>query len=227
MAKIALVEDEETVADSVAFALGRAGHEVQIFSNGLQAADTLSRQAPDLVILDWMLPGLDGMEVCRRLRSRHPRLPVLMLTARGEEIDRVLGLEAGADDYVVKPFSLRELEARVKALLRRAAPPPPEPDSNIVVGRFAIDRAAGIFTIDGQPVALAPREMELLTMLMERAGVALSRDELLRSVWGADFVGEGKTLDVHIRWLRSKLEPDPGQPQHIVTIRGRGYRFDA
>ncbi|MHB2019385.1 MAG: response regulator transcription factor [Candidatus Xenobia bacterium] len=230
MAHIAVVEDEETVAESIAFTLRRAGHEVTLYDNGRTACDELTREAPDLVILDLMLPGLDGLEICRRLRTSSPQVPIIMLTARGEEIDRVVGLEAGADDYVVKPFSLRELEARVKALLRRAAPPPPatrtEEDS-LTVGPFTLDRRAATFSSQGHTIPLAPREMDLAAMLMERHGTVVSREELLARVWGEDFVGEAKTLDVHIRWLREKLEEDPSAPRHIVTVRGRGYRFDA
>jgi DNA-binding response OmpR family regulator len=174
-----------------------------------------------------MLPGLDGLEVCRRLRGRYPRLPILMLTARSEEIDRVVGLESGADDYVVKPFSLRELEARVKALLRRASHDSPREDNAVLeVGQFVLDRRAATFTYSGKPVALAPREMDLLAILMERRGTVIAREDLLSEVWGEDYVGEAKTLDVHIRWLREKVEEDASTPRHIVTVRGRGYRFD-
>lgn len=228
MARIAVVEDEETVAESIAYSLRRVGHEVQLFDNGATAVQVLHERAVDLVLLDLMLPGLDGLEVCRQLRGRYPRLPILMLTARSEEIDRVVGLESGADDYVVKPFSLRELEARVKALLRRAAHDQPRVDEQqvIEVGPFVLDRRAATFTHEGKPIALAPREMDLLAILLARRGTVIGREELLSQVWGEDYVGEAKTLDVHIRWLREKLEEDASNPRHIVTVRGRGYRFD-
>lgn len=224
MAHIAVVEDQSTIADSIAYCLRRSGHEVAAFADGQQALDALLSTPPDVTIVDWMLPGLDGLELARRLRSRHPQTMILMLTARGDEIDRVVGLESGADDYMVKPFSLRELEARVKNLLRRAAPV--GRPAAMTVGCFRLDPAAGTFTVDGHPVLLAPREMELLAALMQDAGRIVSREDLLARVWGADFEGEAKTVDVHIRRLREKIEEDAGAPRHVVTVRSRGFRFD-
>lgn len=226
MAEITIVEDDETVASSLSFCLTRGGHETRVFSNGLEAYSHLISHTSDLAILDLGLPGMDGLDLCRNLRTRKPGIPILILTARGEEIDRVVGLESGADDYVVKPFSLREMEARVKALLRRSSPPPsPEEWPVLRVGRFVLDRRSGIFTVDGKPVDLSRREEEVLATLMEAHGRLISRDELLAKVWGENYIGEAKTLDVHIRWLRLKIEPDPSNPRHIQTFRGRGYRF--
>ncbi|MEW6276993.1 MAG: response regulator transcription factor [Candidatus Eremiobacterota bacterium] len=223
MARIALVEDEEAVAQSVAYGLRRVGHDVEILDDGEEAARRLSSRAPDLVVLDVMLPGLDGLEVCRRLRDGYPELPILILSARGEEEDRVRGFESGADDYLVKPFSLRELEHRVSSLLRRSRH---AGDDALAAGPFRLHPRSGIFTVDDQPVHLSPREMDLMSVLMERPGQIVPREELLERVWGKDFMGEAKTLDVHVRWLRSKLEANPSQPRYIVTVRGRGFRLD-
>jgi DNA-binding response OmpR family regulator len=225
MATIAIVEDQATIAQSIAYALRRAGHETALYEDGQRALDALIDVAPDLAVIDWMLPGLDGLELTRRLRARWPHLMILILTARNEEIDRVVGLESGADDYLTKPFSLRELEARIKNLLRRA-PPPEAPADLLELGRFRLDRRACVFQLDGRVVALAPREMDLLAMLMERKGEVVSRDELFGRVWGPDFMGEAKTLDVHVRRLREKIEEDPARPVHVVTVRSRGFRFD-
>jgi DNA-binding response OmpR family regulator len=226
MAQIAIVEDDETVATSLSFSLGRSGHETVVFADGREAYDHLLRQASDLAILDLSLPGMDGLELCRNLRSRKPSLPIIILTARGEEIDRVVGLESGADDYVVKPFSLREMEARVKALLRRSSPASPTSEWPVLrSGRFVLDRRSGTLTIDNRPIELSRREEEVLAVLMEGEGHLVTRNELLSRVWGEQYIGEAKTLDVHIRWLRLKIEPDPSCPRHIQTFRGRGYRF--
>lgn len=233
MARIVIVDDEENVAEPLAYRLRALGHDVAIYQDGRIALERLLAQPPDLLVLDLMLPGLDGLEICRRLRPHQPTLPILMLTARGEEIDRVVGLESGADDYVVKPFSLREMEARVKIWLRRASPDSaalPQPAARAATilscGPFVLDRRSGVFTRSGAVVDLAPREMELMALLMEQPGEVVAREELLRKVWGEDFLGEPKTLDVHMRWLRVKLEEEPAKPCHLVTVRGRGFRLD-
>lgn len=228
-ARIAVVEDDETVAESLAYSLRRVGHHVDVFDSGDEAARELDARPPDLAVLDLALPGMDGLEICRRLRIRHPRLPIIILTARAEEVDRVLGLESGADDYVVKPFSLREVEARVKALLRRAAPPPVTPGAEMVplrCGRFVLDRRLGEIRMDERPLNLSPREEDLLRVLMESGGAVVSREDIMSSVWGPDYVGEAKTLDVHVRWLRLKIEEDAANPRHVLTVRGKGYRFE-
>jgi two-component system response regulator RegX3 len=227
MTRIAVVEDDDVVGEAIVQTLARAGYEIERFTDGAAAAEAIAAKPPDLVMLDWMLPGLDGLEICRRLRVRHPRLPIVMLTSRGEEVERVLGLESGADDYIVKPFSTRELEARVKGLLRRSAPPSDEVPSSIEVGPFRLDRSSGELRGASRTVTLSPRETELMAILMERNGLVVTRDQLLERVWGQDFQGEAKTLDVHIRWVRIKVEENPSMPRHILTVRGRGYRFDA
>lgn len=225
MSRIAVVEDEEDVAEALAFSLRRAGHTVDLIGDGLDALEALIPEPPDLLVLDLMLPGLDGLDICLRLRRRHPALPILILSARGEECDRVRGLEAGADDYVVKPFSLREVEMRISALLRRSNLPPPQ-GGLLLAGPFCIDEQAGTFTISDRPVHLSPKELALMRLFLQRPGKVIPREELLQEVWGEDFVGESKTLDVHVRWLREKLEQDPSRPQHLKTVRGRGFRLD-
>jgi DNA-binding response OmpR family regulator len=226
MASIAIVEDSRTIANAVAQTLERAGHAVSTYPDGSDALLALASSPPDLAIVDWMLPGMDGLELARQLRMVHPDIMLIMLTARADEIDRVAGLESGADDYMVKPFSMRELEARVKALLRRGARTSRVRRGRLELGGFELDQGAGIFRLDGRDVFLRPREMDVLASLMERPGQLISRQELLERVWGPSFEGEAKTVEVHIRRLREKIEQDPAQPRHIVTVRSRGYRFD-
>lgn len=226
VARIAIVEDEATVAECLSYSLGALGHEVVVYRDGGDAARALELERPQLLILDLMLPGVDGLSLCAALRAADPHLPIMILTARSHEIDRVVGLEAGADDYVVKPFSVREIEARVKSLLRRAGLGLGGSDS-VRVGRFDLDRRRGEFRMDGVPVSLTRRQMDLLDVLVGNHGTVIGREDLLRRVWGHDYAGEAKTLDVHIRWLREKIEADPANPRHIVTVRGRGYRFDS
>ncbi len=213
-------------AASVVWTLRRLGHEVMHFEDGREGIQRLGEQPPDLLLLDLLLPGMDGLEICRTLRAQHPRLPIIMVTSRGDELERVVGLESGADDYIVKPFSLRELEARVKALLRRSNPTTGARGPRVVRGSFVLDRPSGTLQVADRTAALAPREAELLAVLMENAGHVVTREQLLGSVWGENFAGDAKTLDVHIRWLRKKVERDPDHPRHIVTVRGRGYRFE-
>ena len=224
---IVLVEDDESIAEPLVFGLTREGYRVLHATDGRAGLDLARQAQPDAVILDVMLPGLDGFAVCQALRRDSP-VPILMLTARGQELDRVMGLELGADDYIVKPFSFRELVARVRAVLRRrrldshAARPP---DDRRAVGRLTLDRLARQAWLNDRPVELTQREFDLLRVLVEHAGQALRRQELLDQVWGVEWVGDTRTLDVHIRWLREKLEDDPSHPHLIQTVRGYGYRL--
>ncbi len=231
--KILIVEDEPTLQETLAYNLTRQGYSVESVGNGLAALEAARRIHPDLIILDLMLPGIDGFEVCRILRQEMS-VTILMLTARDDEVDRVIGLEMGADDYVTKPFSMRELLARVKAHLRRtqlirdelapeAAPPPNE------VLRFdnlTMDLSRHEVLLNDRPLALKPKEFELLLFLARHPGQAISRDMILERVWGWEFSGGSRTVDVHIRWLREKIEADPTQPTRLVTVRGAGYRFE-
>ncbi len=232
MARVIVVEDDDTLLQTLRYNLQRAGHEVGICTNGSQAVDLIREQPPDLVVLDLMLPGLDGLEVCRTLR-REPanpavrRLPILMLTARDEEIDKVVGLELGADDYMTKPFSMHELLARVKALLRRAelSRAPEEPPAQLTAGDLVVDLAARRVTLAGVPLALKPREFDLLAYFLRHPDTVLTRDRLLHQVWGYEFAGDTRTVDVHVRWLRSKIDRGSAQPSRIQTVRGVGYAF--
>lgn len=234
--KILIVEDEQTLQETLAYNLKRQGYEVVTAGDGTLALEMAREQRPDLIILDIMLPGIDGFEVCRVLRQEM-NTPVLMLTARDDEIDRVVGLEVGADDYMTKPFSMRELMARVKAMLRRvrmmreemiqAAPQPATVSTqSMVFGNLTLDMARREVRVDEQPLAVKPKEYELLLFLAQHRGTVLTREFILERVWGWNFIGDSRTVDVHIRWLREKIEPDPSTPERIVTVRGAGYRFE-
>jgi len=227
--RILLADDDAMILDVLRYQLEKEGYQVLTAEDGQQALDLAQTGQPDLVLLDVMMPKLQGWEVCRELR-RTSEVPILMLTARGEEMDRVLGLELGADDYIVKPFSFRELLARIHAALRRAAysqqsVAAPEPDDRIFLGDLLVDRRRHSVTRLGQPVALSPREYDLLVALLDANGAMVPRDDLLDRVWGEEWVGTPRTLDVHIRWLRGKIEADPAHPQLILTVRGAGYRL--
>ena len=226
--RILLADDDDMIVDVLRYQLEREGYQVLTAGDGQQALALAQAARPDLVLLDVMMPKLQGWEVCRELR-RTSTVPILMLTARGEEMDRVLGLELGADDYIVKPFSFRELLSRVHAALRRAAysQPPVEPPAErpISLGDIAIDLRRHAVTRGGAPVALSPREYELLVALHQAAGAVINRHELLDRAWGEQWIGNPRTLDVHIRWLREKLEEDPARPRLILTVRGAGYRL--
>ena len=225
MPKLLLVEDEKAIAEGLAITLEAEGFQVAWVKDGLDAIGAWERVRPDLVVLDLMLPGMSGTEICRTLRSRSD-VPIIMLTARDAEVDRVVGLELGADDYVTKPFSTRELVARIKAILRRA--PIHDLDGDEVPVEAAgvrVDRARHEVRVDGEPVELPPKEFELLAVLVEHAGRVLTRDRLIDEVWGSDYVGDTKTLDVHVRRLRTRVEDDAHQPRRIQTVRGVGYRF--
>lgn len=225
MPKLLLVEDETAIAEGLAVTLQAEGFQVAWVKDGREAITAWERVRPDLILLDLMLPGISGTEVCRHLRSRSD-VPIIMLTARDAEVDRVVGLELGADDYVTKPFSTRELVARIKAVLRRA----PLVDAGgtdvpIEVGGVRVDRARHEVRVDGEVVDLPPKEFELLAYLIEHAGRVLTRGQLIDEIWGSDYVGDTKTLDVHIRRLRTRVESDPKAPVRIQTVRGVGYRF--
>jgi DNA-binding response OmpR family regulator len=230
--KILIVEDEPALKETLAYNLNRQGYITETASDGQAAIDVARRISPDLVILDIMLPILDGFEVCRILRQE-ARFPILILTARDEEIDRVIGLEMGADDYLTKPFSMRELMARVKALLRRVrldhsetnGQPSPVKES-LIFGNLEMDLTRREVRLDNRVIALKPKEFELLLFLARHRGQALTRDLILERVWGWDYSGGSRTVDVHVRWLREKIEPDPTAPARIVTVRGAGYRFE-
>jgi two-component system response regulator ResD len=228
MPRVLLVDDDPDVAEVVLAYLRRDGIEAAHADDGLKALESARRVPPDLVILDLMLPGLDGLEVCRRLRADAPDLPVVMLTARGEEADRIAGLEVGADDYVVKPFSPRELALRVASVLRRSAARGGGDAASAAVlddGDLLIDTAARTASRQGVPLSLTVREFDLLAYFLSRPGVALRREELMRDVWGWDF-GDLSTVTVHVRRLREKVEADPAAPTRIVTVWGVGYRWD-
>jgi DNA-binding response OmpR family regulator len=232
--KILVVEDELTLQETLAYNIKHQGYMVETASDGLAALEVARRTHPDLIILDIMLPGIDGFEVCRILRQEMST-PVLMLTARDDEIDRVVGLEVGADDYLTKPFSMRELLARVKALLRRVRMIKEEygTDGNaqkagqiLTFGDLVVDLIRREVRLKEQALAFKPKEYELLLFLAQHRGQVLSREFILEKVWGWDFIGDSRTVDVHIRWLREKIESEPATPIRIVTVRGAGYRFE-
>jgi len=225
MTRILVVEDEESFSDPLSYLLRKEGYEVAVAETGPAALEDFDRAGADLVLLDLMLPGLTGTEVCRALRHRSS-VPVIMLTAKDSEIDKVVGLELGADDYVTKPYSSRELLARIKAVLRRGQEPDDLLPPTLESGPVRMDVERHIVTVDGAHVALPLKEFELLEMLLRNPGRVLTRMQLIDRVWGSDYVGDTKTLDVHVKRLRSKVEPDPASPQFIVTVRGLGYKFE-
>ncbi|WP_250283718.1 MULTISPECIES: response regulator [unclassified Frankia] len=224
MTRVLVVDDDPTVAEVVDRYLRNAGFDVDRAADGLAALRMAENSAPDLVVLDLMLPGIDGIEVCRRLRERRP-VPVIMLTARGEEADRIAGLETGADDYVTKPFSPRELTLRVRSVLRRATEPPPPASGVLRAGTLVVDAAARTVTRHEVALSLTVREFDLLAFLLRHPGRAFTRAELLEQVWGWSY-GDPSTVTVHIRRLREKIEDDPTAPRMLVTVWGVGYRYD-
>jgi len=224
MASILIVEDDATLRDTIALNLSAEGYQVLTAGDGESGLRQARELTPDLIILDVMLPELDGLTVCRVLR-KESQMPIILLTARGMETDKIIGLESGADDYIVKPFSLGEFMARVRAALRRGAGM--EPGTEVRAGELRLDLIARRAFRGEQELQLAPREFELLAILMRSPGVVLTRETLLSRVWGSDYLGDSRTVDVHIRWLREKIEPDPSHPQWIQTVRGVGYRFEA
>jgi len=226
MTRILVVEDEVSFSDPLSYLLTKEGYDVAVAETGPDALAEFDRAGADLVLLDLMLPGLSGVDVCRTIRQKSS-VPIIMLTAKDSEIDKVVGLEIGADDYVTKPYSSRELLARIKAVLRRLQEPEDLLPSTLEAGPVRMDVERHTVAVDGRPVSLPLKEFELLEMLLRNAGRVLTRMQLIDRVWGSDYVGDTKTLDVHIKRLRAKIEPDPGSPRHIVTVRGLGYKYEA
>ncbi|MFN2556161.1 MAG: response regulator [Nitriliruptorales bacterium] len=224
MPKILIVEDEVAIVEGLTASLEAEGFTVVRAVSGDAALPTWERERPDLVLLDLMLPGLSGTELCRRLRARS-NIPIIMVTAKDAEVDRVVGLELGADDYITKPFSSRELIARIRAVLRRGRAVTIDLDAPIEARGVRVDRSRHEVHVDGRKVDLPPKEFDLLELLIENAGLVLTRGRLIEEVWGPDYVGDTKTLDVHVRRLRTRVECDPHNPERIVTVRGIGYRF--
>ncbi|MBV8600416.1 MAG: response regulator transcription factor [Candidatus Eremiobacteraeota bacterium] len=223
--RILVVDDESAILQTLRFNLERSGYHVSTAGDGRTALALVASERPDLVILDIMLPVLDGIETCKEIR-RQSNVPIIMLTAKDQEIDKVVALELGADDYVTKPFSLAEFMARIKARLRRAEGAAPGSAAEpITAGEIMLDPSRQLITVRGREVQLAPKEFNLLHVLMENRGRIVTRQMLLEKVWGYDFEGEHQTISVHIRWLREKVEEDPNNPKHIITVRSRGYMF--
>ncbi len=225
MTRILIVEDEDSFSDALSFMLRREGYEVFIAADGNTAVAEFDKHGPDLVLLDLMLPGISGTEVCRIIRSKST-VPVIMLTAKDGEVDKVVGLELGADDYVTKPFSSRELLARVRAVLRRHGEQDELLPPTVEAGTVRIDIERHVVSVRGEHVTMPLKEFDLLEFLVRNSGRVLTRNQLIDRVWGADYVGDTKTLDVHIKRLRGKIEIDPANPIHIQTVRGLGYKFD-
>ncbi|MCG7276309.1 MULTISPECIES: response regulator transcription factor [Corynebacterium] len=232
MTTILIVEDEESLADPLAFLLRKEGFDVLLAPDGPSALEQFAANTVDIVLLDLMLPGMSGTDVCKQLRATSS-VPVIMVTARDSEIDKVVGLELGADDYVTKPYSSRELIARIRAVLRRGGEvssegSEEEPDDQVLEGgRVRMDVERHTVLVDGHPVSMPLKEFDLLEYLLRNAGRVLTRGQLIDRIWGADYVGDTKTLDVHVKRLRSKIESEPSHPKHLVTVRGLGYKFEA
>ena len=224
MTRVLVVEDEESYSDALAYMLRKEGFEVAIANNGNDAITEFDRGGADIVLLDLMLPGIPGTEVCRQIRATS-NVPVIMVSAKDDEVDKVVGLELGADDYVTKPYSPRELVARIRAVLRRGAEPDLAP-ATLEAGPVRMDVERHVVTVDGREQRLPLKEFELLEMFLRNPGRVLTRGQLIDRVWGSDYVGDTKTLDVHVKRLRAKLEPDPGEPKYLVTVRGLGYKLD-
>ena len=222
---VLVVDDEQTLVAALKYNLERDGYRVVTAGDGEAAVNLARSERPDLLLLDLMLPVMDGLEVCRILR-REMKLPILMLTAKGEEVDKVVGLELGADDYVTKPFGMRELMARVRALLRRSDTADDGAEGRITSGDLVIDLKRHEISWRGQRLELKPKEFDLLLFFVRNKGRAFTREQLLRDVWGYDFYGDSRTVDVHVRWLRQKIEEEPAKPARLITVRGTGYRFE-
>ncbi len=227
MTRVLVVEDEESFSDALSYMLRREGFDAVVAATGPDALAEFDRGGADMVLLDLILPGLSGTEVCRALRARS-NVPIIMLTAKDGEIDKVVGLELGADDYVTKPYSARELVARIRAVLRRRSDAEPAAEGVVLeAGPVRMDVERHVVSVDGEPVALPLKEFDLLEFLLRNAGRVLTRGQLIDRVWGADYVGDTKTLDVHVKRLRAKLEPDPATPKYLLTVRGLGYKLEA
>ena len=225
MTRVLVVEDEESFSEALSYMLRKEGFEVAVAATGPAALEEFDRSGADLVLLDLMLPGLSGTEVCRALRAKS-NVPVIMLTAKDSEVDKVVGLELGADDYVTKPFSSRELVARIRAVLRRGYEADEMVPGALEVGPVRMDVERHVVAVDGRAVSMPLKEFDLLELLLRNAGRVLTRGQLIDRVWGSDYVGDTKTLDVHIKRLRAKVEPDPAIPRYLVTVRGLGYKFE-
>jgi two-component system, OmpR family, response regulator RegX3 len=223
--RVLVVEDEESFSEALSYMLRKEGYEVAVADTGTGALEEFDRSGADLVLLDLMLPGLSGTEVCRQLRQRS-NVPVIMLTAKDSEVDKVVGLELGADDYVTKPFSSRELVARIRAVLRRGSEVDELAPGTIEAGPVRMDVERHVVTVDGRSAPMPLKEFDLLELLLRNAGRVLTRMQLIDRVWGSDYVGDTKTLDVHVKRLRAKVEPDPANPRYLVTVRGLGYKFE-
>jgi two-component system response regulator RegX3 len=223
--RVLVVEDEESISEPLSYMLRKEGFEVSVAATGPEALASFDRSGADIVLLDLMLPGLSGTEVCRSLRQRST-VPIIILTARDSEVEKVVALELGADDYVTKPFSHRELVARIRAVLRRGAESEELLSATLEVGPVRLDVDRHTVTVDGVPVSLPLKEFDLLELLLRNAGRVLTRGQLIDRVWGADYVGDTKTLDVHVKRLRAKIEPEPAQPKYLLTVRGLGYKFE-
>lgn len=226
MTLVLVIEDEESFRDALKFMLSREGFDVILAPNGAEGIKLFDSMNPDLVLLDLMLPEVSGTEVCKYIRTKS-NTPVIMLTAKDTEIDKVVGLELGADDYVTKPFSTRELLARIKAVLRRGGDLENDFVGAVEVGPIRMDVERHVLSVNGEAVSMPLKEFELLEFLMRNSGRVLTRGQLMDRVWGSNYVGDGKTLDVHVKRIRSKIEPDPANPVHLTTVRGLGYRFEA
>ena len=226
MKKILVIEDEISFSSAISFLLKKEGFDVEVAHNGQEGIDLFEKRGADLILLDLMLPGVSGTEVCRQIRLKS-QVPIIMLTARDTEIDKVVGLELGADDYVTKPYSSPELIARIKAVLRRATNAAPDVEMGVIaIGPIRLDIDRHLMTLNNMPISLPLKEFELLEFLMRNSGRVLTRSQLIDRVWGSDYFGDTKTLDVHIKRLRAKIEKDPANPVHIQTIRGLGYKFE-
>ncbi len=226
MTRVLIVEDEESMAEPLAFLLRKEGFSTEIATNGSEALDLFDRSGADIVLLDLMLPGMSGTEVCRQLRVRGS-VPVIMVTAKDTEIDKVVGLELGADDYITKPYSTRELIARIRAVLRRGVDVEDVHSPVLQAGPVRMDVDRHVVSVHGVPTSLPLKEFDLLEYLIRNAGRVLTRGQLIDRVWGADYVGDTKTLDVHVKRLRAKIEPDPAAPRYLITVRGLGYKLEA
>jgi two-component system response regulator RegX3 len=225
MAKVLVVEDEQSLREALVFFLEKEGHEVSVAVDGEEAIRVFENSGADIILLDLMLPKVDGNQVCKHIRQSS-NVPIIMLTAKDSEIDKIVGLEIGADDYITKPYSTRELLARIKAVLRRQAEPPVNIESVLVAGELRLDSDRHVVTLNGNPLTLPLKEFELLELLMENVNRVLTRGQIIDRVWGSNYFGDTKTLDVHIKRLRSKVEEDPARPKYIQTVRGLGYKLE-
>jgi two-component system response regulator RegX3 len=226
MAKVLVVEDEQSLREALVFFLEKEGHDVSIAVDGEEAIQVYEKSGADIILLDLMLPKIDGNQVCKQIRQSS-NVPIIMLTAKDSEIDKIVGLEIGADDYITKPYSTRELLARIKAVLRRQVEPPITVESVLIAGELRLDSDRHVVTLNGNALTLPLKEFELLELLMENVNRVLTRGQIIDRVWGSNYFGDTKTLDVHIKRIRSKIEDDPARPVHLLTVRGLGYKFES